>query len=133
MTTRPTGGRGGSARVGRRRAVIAVLVTLFLLLLTACAAGRNPESVASLPDRAGFWAGLWQGFITPVTLIVSLFTDTVSVYEVRNKGNWYDVGYVLGVAIVFGSVLGGPGRVSARPRRRDPAPGRESGRRRGRC
>lgn len=72
------------------------------LLLAACAAGPN-ELVDTGPDPAGFWLGLWQGLISPITFIVSLFTTNVTIYEVQNNGNWYDFGFVLGVACAFGS------------------------------
>ena len=55
-----------------------------LVLLTACAAGPNPE--LDRPGPAGFWLGLWQGFIVPVTFVISLFTDDVSIYEVGTPG-----------------------------------------------
>jgi hypothetical protein len=80
----------------------ALLLTGTALLLAACAAGPN-ELVDTGPDPAGFWLGLWQGFISPITFIMSLFTPNVSVYEVQNNGNWYDFGFMLGVACAFGS------------------------------
>jgi len=46
--------------------------------------------------------GLWQGLISPLTFIVSLFTDDVSIYEVHNNGGWYDFGFILGIG-AFGS------------------------------
>jgi hypothetical protein len=55
------------------------------------------------PDPAGFWLGLWQGLISPITSIVSLFTTKVNIYEVQNNGNWYDFGFMLGVACAFSS------------------------------
>lgn len=96
----------------RRRArtlAVAGLAAATLLLLAACAAGVNPEVGTPPPGSeapAGFWLGLWHGVILPVTWIVSLFTDTVTPYEVHNNGNWYDVGFVLGISIVFGGPLG---------------------------
>jgi hypothetical protein len=81
-----------------------------LLLLGACAAGANAETS---PNGAGFWLGLWQGFIVPVTFVISLFTDNVNIYEVDNNGNWYDFGFVLGLMVSFGGPAGG----SARARR----------------
>jgi hypothetical protein len=76
-----------------------------LLLAAACAAGPNPEVGAAGEGGvvAGFWLGLWHGIIAPVTFVVSLFTDEVTIYEVHNSGNWYDVGFFLG----FGVLLGG--------------------------
>ncbi|GAA2544387.1 hypothetical protein [Pseudonocardia hydrocarbonoxydans] len=69
-------------------------------LLAGCAAGANPQLVAA-PVGAGFWTGLWHGLILPVTFVVSLFTDSVGVYEVGNSGGWYDFGFVLGVSVAF--------------------------------
>ncbi len=40
--------------------------------------------------------------ILPISFIVSLFRDSVSVYEVHNNGGWYNFGFLLGAAIVLG-------------------------------
>ena len=36
-------------------------------------------------DPAGFWLGLWQGLISLITFLISLFTSEVNIYEVQNK------------------------------------------------
>jgi hypothetical protein len=56
--------------------------------------------------------GLWHGIILPVTFVISLFTDDVSVYEVVNSGNWYDFGFILGVMMSLGG--GGAGAAKGR-------------------
>jgi hypothetical protein len=92
---------------------LAILVVLgAVLLLSSCAAGPNP--VEGGEDAAGFWLGLWQGIIFPVTFVISLFTDNVSVYEVVNDGNWYDFGFFLGVLIILGGSGGGASRAGRR-------------------
>jgi hypothetical protein len=80
------------------------LMVLLLVALAACVAGPNPEvgSAAEGEVAAGFLFGLWHGIIAPVTFVVSLFSDNVNLYEVRNNGNWYDFGFVLGAGILFG-------------------------------
>ena len=87
----------------QRVKAIAPLV-LLVLLLAACAAGGN--TVRSVPNAhghvAGFWRGLWQGAISPITFLISLFSNHVNVYEVHNNGNWYNFGFVLGAGILFG-------------------------------
>jgi hypothetical protein len=85
----------------QRRYVLAAVV--IVLLLGACAAGANPEVglVDTDGDIAGFWSGLWHGFIAPITFLISLFTDTVNVYDVHNNGNWYDFGFVVGAGIIL--------------------------------
>jgi hypothetical protein len=106
MSTR-TNPASGTASGGLWSRVLGVgAVLLGLLALSACAAGPNP-ALDTGTDPAGFWLGLWQGFISPVTLIVSLFTDDVSIYEVQNNGNWYDVGFMIGVSAFFGGGAGG--------------------------
>jgi hypothetical protein len=84
-----------------RTALAVVLLVAAALVLTACAAG--PNDVAEIGDTplAGFWLGLWHGLISPITFLISLFNDNVSVYEVHNNGNWYDFGFMLGVVMVF--------------------------------
>jgi hypothetical protein len=92
-----------------RLARIGLILALLALLLTACAAGVNPAVDVATEGgvTAGFWLGLWHGIIAPVTFIISLFTDNVSIYEVHNTGNWYDFGFVLGAGILFGGAWRG--------------------------
>ena len=61
------------------------------------------------------WLGLWQGSISPITFLISLFTSEVNIYEVQNNGNWYDFGFMLGVSMAFG----GGGSVGKSWRRTD--------------
>jgi len=88
---------------------------LVALVLTACAAGANgaADTPAADGDVAGFWLGLWHGIIVPVTFIISLFSDTVGIYEIHNTGGWYDLGFLFGTTFF----LGGSGGVGARSRR----------------
>jgi hypothetical protein len=88
----------------------AVTQVLFLVLtLTACAPG--PNTAEKTPDEgghiAGFLSGLWHGFISPVTFIISLFTKNIRIYEVHNNGGWYNFGFVLGAGLFLqGGILG---------------------------
>lgn len=86
------------------RSVATAAVVVLTLVLAACAAGPNPAvDVANVDGLVrGFWPGLWQGFISPITFLISLFTENVSIYEVHNTGGWYDFGFVLGAGILFG-------------------------------
>jgi hypothetical protein len=91
----------GAQRAGNPRARVVFLALVAMLLLSSCAAGPNVAAGRG-DDPAGFLLGLWHGIILPVTFVISLFTDGVSVYEVNNNGNWYDFGFFLGVMIVLG-------------------------------
>ena len=92
-----------------------VALLALALLLAGCAAGANPQEGQGA-NPAGLWLGLWQGLISPITFIVSLFTDTVSIYEVDNSGNWYDFGFMLGIFIAFSGMGGSAGASSSRRR-----------------
>lgn len=97
----------------------AVVAAAVLLLLTACAAGPNAAAHLGAGQPAGFWLGLWQGLISPITFLVSLFNDHVNIYEVHNNGNWYDFGFMLGVSSAFSGAArsGSSGRRRARSTR----------------
>jgi hypothetical protein len=89
---------------------------LVLLALAGCAPGVNPSLGTPLPDGqvAGFWLGLWHGFTSPITFLVSLFDGRVSVYEVHNNGAWYNFGFVFGTSAFFGGGGRGSHRVGWR-------------------
>jgi hypothetical protein len=91
-----------------------LLLVALALLLTGCAAGPNELAGTGRPGEAGFWLGLWHGVISPVTFVISLFSDRVALYEVVNNGGWYDAGFMLGVSCALGGGAGG----SAAGRRR---------------
>ncbi|HEX9121798.1 MAG TPA: hypothetical protein VF984_00330 [Actinomycetota bacterium] len=95
-----------------RKGLVALLAVL-LLALTSCAAGPNgQQGVADSGGHvAGFWLGLWQGIILPITFIISLFNNHVNIYEVYNNGNWYNFGFVLGAGVLLGGgATAGSGR-----------------------
>ena len=82
-----------------KRSYLPVLLLVALLfILNACAPGnaRFEENVA------GFWMGLWHGFISFFTFIISLFSDNVTIYELNNNGGWYNFGFILGISIFYG-------------------------------
>ncbi len=97
--------------------LILVAVVLLCVLLVGCAAGPNQlaKTANAQGKVAGFWLGLWHGLIAPVTFVISLFSDTVEMFEVHNNGGWYNFGFLLGMMIL----LGGGGSGAARRRYRD--------------
>jgi hypothetical protein len=90
-----------------------VLVLLALSILAGCAAGPNlSKGTAGEHDGvAGFWLGVWQGFVAPIVFLVSLFKNNVGIYEVHNNGALYNFGYLFGLACFFG---GGGNRTARR-------------------
>lgn len=111
MRSSPSRPSFGSRSPHRVRTLVGVAA--LVLLMAGCAAAANPEAGQAGAD-AGFWLGLWHGLIAPITFVVSLFSDTVGIYEVPNTGAWYDFGFLLGLSMVFsGGGAGARGR--ARP------------------
>ena len=92
--------------------ILFVVILLLMTGLAGCAPGSNP-SQGTPGDRgvpAGFWLGVWQGFIAPFVFVVSLFKHNLNIYEIHNNGAWYNFGYLFGLACFFG----GGGNRSAR-------------------
>ena len=92
-----------------RRSILLTAVLAAALVLASCAPGTN--SAEKTPDAeghtAGFFLGLWQGFISPVTFVISVFTRNVRFYEVHNNGTLYNFGFVLGAGLFLsGGILG---------------------------
>jgi hypothetical protein len=81
-----------------------ILVLLLLVTLAACAPGPNhlKGTPGGKNSVAGFWLGLWQGFIAPFLLVISLFRSDLNIYEVHNNGVWYNFGYLFGLMCFFG-------------------------------
>jgi polyferredoxin len=83
-----------------------MIVTLAVLLL-ACGlvAGCAPGDGTYQKDSpAGFFSGLWHGWIAPITLVVGLFNNAIRIYEVNNTGWWYDLGFYIAVVGGFGGI-----------------------------
>jgi hypothetical protein len=112
-----------------KKLLIVVLSLILLVLVTGCAPGTSvevttPETNVQLTTPAanplvnepaengvvaGVVQGLWHGIIAPVTLVMSFFNEAVQMYEVHNNGREYNLGFLLGVALVF-LILGFSGR-----------------------
>ena len=92
-----------------KRVLAISFILAVVLLLASCAPG--PNSLEKTPNGdgrvAGFWLGLWQGLIAPITFIISIFTKNVRIYEIHNSGTWYNLGFVMGAGLfLHGGILG---------------------------
>ena len=113
----------------KQRLFTFIFITVMLLIVVGCspgnagqinvsgvstplyAPGTNPSvNTADAHDRiSGLLPGIWHGIISPVTLVMSFINPDVQMYEVHNTGSEYNVGFLIGVAIVFillGALLG---------------------------
>ena len=98
-----------------------VVLVILVLMLSACAPGKvtqitipavsiqvnspGPNPLANKADSnghiAGIVLGIWHGIISPVTVVFSFITPGVQMYEVHNDGSPYNLGFLLGMVIVF--------------------------------
>ncbi|NDJ62842.1 MAG: hypothetical protein GYB67_17100 [Chloroflexi bacterium] len=100
-----------------KRWFVVSFVVVVVLALSGCAAG--PNELVNVPNAegqvAGFWQGLGHGLVSPIAFLISLFSDSVQVYQAHNNGGWYNFGFLLGASIIFGG-SGGGGAAAARRR-----------------
>ena len=80
-----------------------VCIALFaaMLLLTGCYPGGGNYDAE---NPAGFFWGIWHGWISLFTLIGSVFSDYVTIYETYNTGFFYNLGFLIGVSSPIGSL-----------------------------
>jgi hypothetical protein len=82
-----------------------MFVPFMMLLLALAISGCFPGTTSSSSgEPAGFFTGVWHGWIAPVSLIVGLFKDGVRIYEPFNTGWWYDCGFYISVIAGFGGI-----------------------------
>ena len=80
--------------------LLSLLALAMLLLFSSCHPGHERYSVE---DPAGFFWGFWHGLISIFTLIGSIFSDNVTIYETNNTGFFYNLGFLIGVGSPIGS------------------------------
>ena len=77
------------------------LLIALSLLLTACLPG-TPMATEDRP--AGFFLGIWHGWIAPISLVIGLFDPEVRIYEQNNAGWLYDFGFYIAIISGFGGL-----------------------------
>jgi hypothetical protein len=75
------------------------------------APGPNPLLNTADPhgSAAGILLGIWHGIISPITMVLSFVNKDGQMYEVHNNGSQYNLGFLVGVALVFvilGAIFG---------------------------
>ena len=79
--------------------VIALLI--LLVLLTGCMAGISPQFDT---QQAGFFYGIWHGWLAPLSLILKFFNPEHSIYEINNTGLGYEFGFYMAIISGFGGL-----------------------------
>ena len=78
-----------------------VIIISILFFLMGCLPGDN-KAVTDNP--AGFFSGIWHGWVAPLSLIIGIFSKNIRVYEVANTGWWYDLGFYMAIISGFGGI-----------------------------
>lgn len=81
-----------------------ILLGLMLIVMILVLSGCLPGDVKYDAKPAGFFWGVWHGWIAPISLIVQLFNPLVRVYETNNTGWWYDFGFYIALLGGFGGI-----------------------------
>lgn len=83
---------------------IIVVFALVLFIMTGLAGCFPRQALDLQKEPAGFFSGVWHGWIAPLSLIVGIFNDDVRIYEKNNVGWWYDFGYYIAIIAGFGGI-----------------------------
>lgn len=76
------------------------IVIFMIFFFVGCFPTKSTENERA----AGFFKGIWHGWIAPISLVVGLFDHNVRIYETNNTGWWYDFGFYMAVISGFGGV-----------------------------
>lgn len=81
--------------------IFILLVILLMMTLSSCVPGDGYNTVQK---PAGFFFGIWHGWIAPISLIISIFNHNINIYEVHNTGFWYNFGFYIAIISGFGGI-----------------------------
>ncbi len=85
----------------KQKLILVVLLALLMATLSGCVPGDGKNTV---DDPAGFFWGVWHGWLAPLSIIIGFFKEGIRVYEVNNTGIAYDVGFYMAIISGFGGV-----------------------------
>ena len=89
--------------INMKRTLVAsgFLLLCMALPISGCMPGTGGANVT---HPAGFFMGIWHGWIAPVSLVGGLFDPAIRVYESSNTGWWYDFGFYIAIVGGFGGL-----------------------------
>jgi hypothetical protein len=95
------GYRGGGNFMSNKKVLFVIIIFIFSFFISSCAPGSG---ASTSENPAGFFMGVWHGWIAPVTLIWGIFNDSIRIYEPINTGWFYDFGFYMAVIGGFGGL-----------------------------
>lgn len=91
----------GGLNMKKKLLLLGMFLAVSVFILTGCIPG---DGAATADHPAGFFSGVWHGWIAPVSLIAGIFKRSIRVYEVMNTGWWYDFGFYMAIISGFGGL-----------------------------
>jgi polyferredoxin len=88
-------------RIMNRPLLLILIVISCSTILVGCFPGGEHYQKDT---TAGFFSGVWHGWIAPISLIVGLFKNDIRIYEPNNTGWWYDLGFYTAIIGGFGGI-----------------------------
>ncbi len=84
-----------------KKLLLICLLSVSVISIAGCVPG---DGVNNGHHLAGFFWGIWHGWIAPVSLIIGMFKHHIRIYEINNIGWWYDLGFYIAVISGFGGL-----------------------------
>lgn len=85
----------------KKKILFVCLLAAVLVATTGCIPGDGTYTQAK---PAGFFWGIWHGWIAPASLVIGIFRKGIRVYETVNTGWWYDFGFYIAIISGFGGI-----------------------------
>ena len=92
---------GKRSHILSKKLMLCMLLCMLCALLAACVPG---DGSCTQDNVAGFFTGIWHGWIAPFSLVKSIFSTNARLYEVYNNGFSYDLGFYMAVISGFGGL-----------------------------
>jgi len=83
-----------------RKVFLILLFSLIIFSMVGCFPTHSSEN----ESVAGFFMGIWHGWIAPVSLIAEIFDPNIRIYEPNNSGWFYDLGFYMAIISGFGGL-----------------------------
>ncbi len=85
----------------KKKMLLLFILIFVVTMVSGCIPGDGSYGQSY---KAGFFWGIWHGWIAPVSLILGIFFKNIRVYEVMNTGWFYDLGFYLAIISGFGGL-----------------------------
>lgn len=85
----------------KKKIFLLIIGFIIPLILSGCMPGDGSYTSS---DPAGFFWGVWHGWIAPISLIARIFKENIRIYETMNTGWFYDLGFYIAVISGFGGI-----------------------------